>query len=62
MIVSNDYYEPMHSNLFLGEWLDTRGLGVEDSSSEAEEDCPVLVSVPTRIKIPVTIITGFLGK
>ncbi len=31
-----------------------------DSSSE-EEECPELVPVPTRIKIPVTIITGFLG-
>lgn len=32
----------------------------EDNSDD--EECPDLVPVSSKIKIPVTIITGFLGK
>lgn len=31
-------------------------------SSSSDEECPDLVALPSRTKIPVTIITGFLGK
>ena len=34
---------------------------LEDNSSSDDEDCPDLVPIPGNIKIPVTIITGFLG-
>lgn len=52
-------YSPIDLRLRTSRLLSQHTMQAVDSD---DEECPELVPVPTATKIPVTIITGFLGR